>query len=289
MSDRVEFARPSYRPEQRSGGLDPDMRRMAVIAAGFGGVLALVIGGLSLSRHAGHTIPVIAAPAGPVRIKPVNPGGMQVEGADAAVAPGEEKLSPPEEQPELSALHARLRAARQAARAQAKAEAAKADAAKLASAKAENTHAQVAEVHSQLGAAAVGVAQPIIAPPAPVQHASATRLASLATLAPNLPLAQPPVVSTSPAQPVKSTAVQAGTTVQLAALESQASAEQAWGRFSEKMPELFKPHRPEVVRADVAGRTVWRLRTGGFPTLASAVEFCTQVRAKGSDCSIAAF
>ena len=284
MSDRVEFARPSYRPEQRNGGLDPDMRRMAVIAAGFGGVLALVIGGLSLSRHAGHTIPVIAAPAGPVRIKPVNPGGMQVEGADAAVAPGEEKLSPPEEQPELSALHARLKAARQAARAQAKA-----DAAKLALAKTEAPHTQVAEVHSQLGAAAVGVAQPIIAPPAPVQHASATKLATLATLAPNLPLAQPPVVSASPARPVGSGAVQAGTTVQLAALESQAAAEQAWGRFSEKMPELFKPRRPEVVRADVAGRTVWRLRTGGFPTLASAVEFCTQVRAKGSDCSIAAF
>ena len=281
MSDRVEFARPSYRPEQRNGGLDPDMRRMAIIAAGFGGVLALVIGGFSLSRHAGHTVPVIAAQAGPVRVKPANPGGMQVEGADAAVAPGEEKLSPPEEQPELSALHARLKAARQAARAQAKA-----DASKLAAAKAESTHTQVAEVHSQLGAAAPGVAQPIIAPPAPVQHASATKLASFA---PNLPLAQPPGVALPAARPMIAGAAQAGTTVQLAALESQAAAEQAWGRFSEKMPELFKPRRPDVIRADVAGRTVWRLRTGGFPTLASAVEFCTHVRAKGSDCSIAAF
>ena len=38
------FGRPSYRPAAPVGGLDPDMRRMAIVAAGFGGVLALVIG-----------------------------------------------------------------------------------------------------------------------------------------------------------------------------------------------------------------------------------------------------
>jgi len=53
--------------------------------------------------------------------------------------------------------------------------------------------------------------------------------------------------------------------------------------------DLFRPHRPDVARADVAGRSVWRLRTGGFPTMAAAVEFCAKVRAKGGDCSIAAF
>lgn len=239
MSDRIDFERPSWRPEQRQAGLDPDMRRMALMASGFGVVLALVIGGLSLTRHASHGIPVIAAPSGPVRVKPADPGGMQVLGSDQ-VAPGAEKLSPPAEQPELHALHARLKAARLAAH-----------------------PAVVAEAHTQTA----------IAPPAPMQRASATQAVALAA---------PPPLAVNAAPP-------SGTMVQLAAFDTQAAAEQDWGRLAEKMPELFHPKKPDIVRADVAGRAVWRLRTGGFVTLASAVEFCTAVRARGGDCSVAAF
>ena len=47
-----------------------------------------------MTRHVSHVVPVIAAPTGPVRIKPADPGGMQVMGAEAA-STGEEKLSPP--------------------------------------------------------------------------------------------------------------------------------------------------------------------------------------------------
>jgi hypothetical protein len=240
MSDRADFARPSYRPEQKAPGLDPDMKRMALVAAGFGGVLALVIGGLSMARHTGHVVPVISAPAGPVRIKPVDPGGMQVMGAEP-VSSGEEKLAPPAEQPELRALHAKLKAAR------------------LAS-------------HAQLAVARPATA---IAPPAPVQKAVA--------------LVGPGAASLAAVPPPKPATALAGTLVQLAAFDSQAAAEQDWGRMAEKMPDLFRPHRPDVVRADVAGRTIWRLRTGGFSTMANAVEFCAKVRAKGGDCSIAAF
>jgi hypothetical protein len=34
---------------------------------------------------------------------------------------------------------------------------------------------------------------------------------------------------------------------------------------------------------------MWRLRTGGFATVAEAASFCAKMRSRGADCSIAAF
>ena len=62
------FGRPSYRPEAPAG-MDPDVKRMAVVAAGLGCLLAAGIGIASLSGHRHHGIPVIEALAGPVRVK----------------------------------------------------------------------------------------------------------------------------------------------------------------------------------------------------------------------------
>jgi hypothetical protein len=102
------------------------------------------------------------------------------------------------------------------------------------------------------------------------------------TLAPAAKPALPLVAMTDP-EPV------GGTWVQLAAFESQQAAEQDWGKMAEKMPKMFDGHRPQVVQGYIAGRVIYRLRTGGFATLAAANAFCGEVRAKGGDCSVAAF
>ena len=221
------LSRPSYRPDAQPG-MDPDMRRMAIVAGGIGAAVALVIGAVSLSHRGHHGVPVIEAAAGPVRVKPLNPGGMQVAGAEDA-AGGVEALAPAAEKPALHALHARTRQA------------------------AAHT-TQVAEPHTPITPA------PAMAQVAPVQRAVAT---------------EAPVVR--------------GTTIQLAAFETQQAAEQDWGKLAEKIPGLFNGHAPEVERAQVAGHTVYRLRTGGFANIAAATEFCGRVRAKGGDCTIAAF
>ncbi len=232
------FGRPSYRPAAPASGLDPDMRRMAIAAAGFGGVLALVIGVFSMSHHAHHGVPVILAQSGPVRIKPLDPGGMKVAGADE-VSGGAERLAPEPEKPALHALRAKIRSAPKPVE--------QALAAPVAPAP-----------------VAVAAPAPAVAPAAPVQHASVQAAMPAAD--------QPP-----------------GTAVQLAAFESQQAAEQDWGKLAEKIPGLFDGHTPEVERATVAGRVVYRLRTGGFANIAAATAFCGKVRAKGGDCSIAAF
>ena len=228
------FSRPSYRPEAQAG-MDPDMRRMAIVAGGIGAAVVLVIGAISLSHRGHHGVPVIEAAAGPVRVKPLNPGGMQVAGAEDA-AGGVEALAPAAEKPALHALHARTRQAAAA-------------------------HAQlVAEARP---AVAHAPSAPVPAAPVPAQRAAA---------------AEAPAVA-----PVR------GTTIQLAAFETQQAAEQDWGKLAEKIPGMFNGHQPEVERAQVAGRTVYRLRTGGFANIAAATEFCGKVRAKGGDCTIAAF
>ncbi len=221
------FARPSYRPPVQSG-MDADMRRMVVVAAGVGGALAVLIGALNLSwsgHH--HGVPVIEAPAKPVRVKPDHPGGLQVAGAEDFAPAGAERLAPPPERPAIRALRAKK-----------------------------------------------------------LEH-DAPHLAVVAAVKP----AEPPVVA--PAAPVSvplAAAAPAGVfSVQLAAFETEQAAEQDWGKMAEKMPSFFNGHRPDVVRAELAGRTVYRLRTGGFATRADASAFCDEVRNKGGDCSVAAF
>jgi hypothetical protein len=225
MSDKIGvaragFARPSYRPA-RPGAIDPDLLRMACVAVAICGVLALAVGASSLLRRTHHGVPVIEPLAGPVRIKPADPGGMKVMGAeDAAPAGAAEKLAPPPERPQIAALRARVRAAH---------------------------------------------LPPVAASP-PAQKAAAV---------------VPAPVATAPAA--------SGPAVQLAAFDSADLAEQDWGRLATRMPALFGSRKPEVVRAEVHGRTLWRLRTGGFASETQALDFCAKVRGQGGDCSLAAF
>ncbi len=230
------FARPSYRPQETSG-MDPEMRRMAVIAAGVGCALAVAIGAFSFvgSRHH-HGVPVIEPPQNPVRIKPKDPGGAQFAGAEDFAPEGAEKLGPLAEKPAIRALRAK-RLAHDAP-------------------------------HHDIVAQVKPAEPPVLAPAPAVAKAPA-------------PAAAPP--------PLPNVITPGGISVQLAAFESEQAAEQDWGKMAEKMPSVFNGHTPDVQRAALAGRTVYRLRTGGFQNLAAATAFCAEVRANGGDCSIAAF
>jgi hypothetical protein len=91
--------------------MDPATRRLAMIAGGLGGVLLMVVGGWTLIGHRNAAVPVVQADSRPIRVKPENPGGMQVAGADADILSGsteakDGRLAPAPEVPAPQALTA---------------------------------------------------------------------------------------------------------------------------------------------------------------------------------------
>ena len=80
-----------------------------------------------------------------------------------------------------------------------------------------------------------------------------------------------------------------GPRVQLAAFTDEAAARTGWNALEKKAPDLLGGRAPEISRVQVAGHVMWRLRTGGFDSVAEATGFCGKMRAHGTDCAIAAF
>jgi hypothetical protein len=109
VSDDLSIPSPTYRIPRHRQGMDPVTRRLALIAGGLGATLVLVVGGSSLFGHSGRTVPVVQADSRPIRVKPENPGGLQVAGANEDILSGntasdEGRLAPPPEAPAPQAM-----------------------------------------------------------------------------------------------------------------------------------------------------------------------------------------
>ena len=246
---------------------DRGMRAMTIAAAGLGGALVLAMGVWGMMGREPRAVPVFEADNRPLRIRPDNPGGMQVSGADDAVmggeASGKERLAPPAEMPAPQALRAQLPPAPPAA--------------------AETTPAPVP-------------AAPASAPPASVSQISAPPTAATPSPLPDTPAAPrkeaaaaAPATVAPPAAPRPVSAAASGAMVQLAAVQSEAAAQSEWQRLSKRLPGLLGDRQPVLQRSESNGRPFWRVRTGGFADSAAASGFCNQVKAKGGNCAVAAF
>jgi hypothetical protein len=242
-------------------GMDPDTRRLVLFAGGLGAVLAVLIGVSSLMHRGGTETPVVAADTRPLRVKPENPGGMKIDGAENDVFSGgsdtaNAKLSAAAENPDTKSLR---------------------------TAEASPTPAPV------IRPAVTASAPPAAKPPAPATH--------LAVSAP-VPAAKPASAVASAAKSEKPSATAAEShaataphqaTVQLAALTSEEAARNEWQMLSKRMPDLLNGRQPVYSRTERDGRTLWRVRTTGFADVAQARTFCERVRSKGAGCSVADF
>ncbi len=282
--DRALDGEPAWDAGGRRGreAMDPATRQLALLAGGIGTVLLVLIGGWMLSGRHDGAIPVIEAPPGPVRFKPIDPGGMQAlgaqapampEGSPAGAAGGSQTLLPRPEAARPDALRAEMDAVRPKPAGQPR------------SASPSRT------TPSPGGSTAGGSAPEAPAPAAPAATAPAP-----ATKAPPPP-SQAPVVDhadkllRTDADPASAPARRrtGGPAVQLAAFGSAAAAQSEWSRLCRSHPALFSGRSPEIDQADREGRTIFRLRTRGFAGSAEATSFCEQARAQHVACTLAAF
>jgi hypothetical protein len=72
-------------------------------------------------------------------------------------------------------------------------------------------------------------------------------------------------------------------------VSSEEAARTEWQRLSKRLPDLLGQRRPAFSKTEHDGRTLWRVRAGGFADIPQATSFCEKVRAKGLGCSVADF
>lgn len=240
---------PTYRVPR--SGMDPATKRLALIAAGLGGALFVVVGAWSTIGGRSNTVPVIAAPATPIRVKPANPGGMKVANdlilAGKSADSGTDTLAPAPEAPDPQAL---------------------------------KTHRAppAAPTATSAPKPAVATAQSVPLPTPPLSAPTAVAKHEIAKTEPPKPAPAPPVRASGH-----------GAQVQLASLPTREAAEEEWRRLARRDANLLTGRSPAITESTVNGRIWWRVRTGGFADEAQAKEFCEKFRTSGEACTVARF
>lgn len=264
MRDDLEIPYPNlsggagtaYTPRDYRGisGMDTNTKRMAIIAGAIGGSLLLLMGVWSLTGHRRTGIPVIEADMRPVRERPVNKGGLAINGADETILSGETEgkpvVAPAPELPAIQALKTRP-------------------------------------------APVVAAAEPVMAPRtnAVVDGAKipAVNVTPVAASQPPVPavaaLPAKPVAVAKAAAPVSTGKIQ----VQLAALGTEEAATTEWQRLSHRYPDVLGGRTPVFSHTERDGKQFWRIRMTGFSEQTAANSFCEKLRGKGGSCVTAGF
>jgi Flp pilus assembly protein TadD len=90
-------------------------------------------------------------------------------------------------------------------------------------------------------------------------------------------------------QPVHASAFRRKLQVQLAALNSEADAQQKWARMAHQSPYLLGGLQPVIQNVDINGHAFYRLRIGSFVNRADAGRFCDRIIATRCQCVVALF
>lgn len=236
---------------------------MIAAVGGVGAVLLLcVVGYFAATGDGPEGVPVIQAAPGAVKVKPDNPGGLQLNTQTSALLGGggsaaDANLAPAPEVPDPAAL----------------------------AAAANQEQAPPAPAVGLVGTPPLAVTVPTVpetpAPAAPQQTVTSSPPPSAGAAAVhNLAQEYSPPVRLAEHGAVR---------VQLGALDSQEAALREWDRLAHRMPALFDGRRPIFGEAHVNGHTFWRVRTAGFDSAEEAARFCSDVHARGAACTVALF
>ena len=278
--DEVRMPPPGYRsaPQRRAA----EARRRVLAAGGVGAVLLVCLGGYLASTGGGPvSVPVIQAPPGSVKVKPDDPGGLQVNAQTSALlgsnrSPAGANLAPAPEAPDPAAL------------------AATAD---QEQAPAASTAASAPSPVAASPNLAPSPATVAATPPSPTVSVPTVPETPAPAAAQQTALNMPPASASAAAvhnlaqenNPPGSTAARSHVRVQLAALGTEGAALHEWEQLTHRMPGLLNGRRPIFAEAHVNGHTFWRVRTSGFESVTEATRFCNDVRARGAACTVALF
>lgn len=306
-------APPPRRPAAPAGGVgsgvisqflssDTGTRRLVYGAAGLGGLLVLGIGGWALMGHHQSGVPVLGPPPVAMKTKPVDPGGMQVDGLSAPEADdGQAHPVPAPEKPNPGALAAQYgqQAAKTAAtEGSVPGDVASADQAKAPATGAEGTapegDASAPGAPAQTDASQQPESLPESGTGVADESASGDAAASAPAAAPAAPVPgkvapKPTPKKAAPADATPPAASTGGTggkfRVQLAALQNEAQAQQEWSRLKTRYPTLFADRTPVIEKVQRDNAVFYRLRVGGFASVAETRSFCSAVRERGLGCT----
>lgn len=286
------MANPEYSDFDYDHGADTATVRpgMAMALLGAGASVALMAGvawwAYDLAVRNVNGLPVISAVDGPARVAPEDPGGFQAEHQGLAVtsvssreappAPDQVMLAPepidlaPADQPigqlEDQARDAIMRDAVGRAVQDAQLDGATDPTVPIITPEEDLTIDTPTE--TQL-AEARAIPRPVQRPNTPQVTRSAPRATE--------PLALP--VDLDPATLPSGTRL-----VQLGAYDSATTAQAQWDLISARFEPYFQNRQRVIQRANVGGRTFYRLRVHGFKNRAEADRFCAALQAQNTDC-----
>ncbi len=136
----------------------------------------------------------------------------------------------------------------------------------------------------------------VVTPPARASIPPAGAAAPHPAPPPSAPSAQtaspPPPAATRPAAPAPQVAVApaapgAGARIQLASVRDAADAQREWARVARQYPDLLGSLTPQFVPADLGDRGIFvRVQAGPFASPEAARATCDALRARGAGCNV---
>ncbi|HEX6979373.1 MAG TPA: SPOR domain-containing protein [Alphaproteobacteria bacterium] len=254
---------------------------VSVALALFGGLVGYTY---STSRSGGESgpVPLIKADPRPMKVKPEDPGGMDVPHQDKEIynrllrdgenpPPRVERLLPPPEAPLPRPVGARNEP-----------EIPPPPPVEPPPDAVEVTQAQpAAPAARESSAPPAPTSLQTQASPTPAKSQSVPASAQSQTAAVSAPRAA------APAQEAAAPPVRRGYRVQLAALRSADEARQAWSRLQRMHPDLLGKLSSDVVRADLGAKgTFYRLQAGPLSDEAAARDLCRRLSEKKVGCLV---
>lgn len=272
-----------YYGRDKAGGKGRTMALVAgvVVGAVIAGAAAWTVFGPNSDGTAGQ-VPLIVAEPEPYKVRPDDPGGLQVENQDklvyerldgASSEAGVENILPPPETPKapVAAPAPVVQAAQ--------------DPVVEEMANMPTPEAEVVPTVPEPVREAVAIpppSAPLVTPAPPVVPTEAASTEAEPEPAPTLePAAAPRTLESFVA------ALSGDYLIQIAALRSEEVAQSEWDRLSKQYASLLGAYRPMIVRADLGERGIfYRLRAGPLKDRPAAEELCAALAAENVGCLV---